>query len=220
MANLDEFKSAADERTGLVPMRVNRDLPPYAEGQIAGFPPQLAMEYEATGDASRYTGGDDGGNVTGPRAGSHADSTLYGAGTPVLGAAPRLSQYERRPENSPRSQSVPSAHPGDGTPVEPAQLPEGWRDFPANRLRGLAADLSGRPMVELTVEQAVKLIELAEGGMRVGRGDFLPDDPAGKAHMAGGDEAIAAGAREAIDARTDQPEVETRSSRRRRQNEE
>lgn len=209
MPTLDEFKQSANERTGLVPMRLNRAIMPYAEGQIAGFRPEVALQYELTGDAERYTGGEDsedGANVTGARAGSFEPP-------PTPGPAARLSHYERRPENSPRAQSVPSEHPGDGTQVLPAELPEGWREFEPVRLRGLAADLSGRNMVEITRDEAVKLIELAESGQRVGRGEFLADDPRGKAHRAGGDEAIAAGAAEALEARTDQPEVEVRPRR-------
>jgi hypothetical protein len=189
MSTLDELKRAADPRTGLVPMVVRKPMMPYAEGQIAGFPPELAVAYEASGTCEVFSGQADAGNVAGPPAGSHAAAftgTVGAAAAGVPGPVPAVTRYDRRPENSPRAQSVPAAVGGEGTPVESAELPEGWRELPAPKLREIAASLSGRRMVELSAEESVKIIEAAEEGRRVGRGDFgIEGDPRAMAHTAG-----------------------------------
>jgi hypothetical protein len=185
---------------------------PYAEGQVVGFPPEVALKYEQAGAAEQHSGGE-GANVTGPRAGSGTPAPVPGphgaTGSGV--AAIRSSLYEHRPEVTPRAQSINSANPGDSTPVGEAVLPEGWREFNQTQVRNLAAVLSGRNFVEISQDEAVKIIEAAEAGKRVGRGDYgIEGDERARAHVAGGDEAQAESHRATVEARTDQPEVETR----------
>jgi len=205
-SRLEELQQAALPNTGLVPMVMKVPLTPYGEGQVVGFPPDVALKYEQAGAAEQFSGGE-GANVTGPRAGSGTPAPVPGphgaTGSGV--AAIRSSLYENRPEITPRAQSINSANPGDATPVEPAQLPEGWREFNQTQVRELAAVLSGRAFVELSQDEAVKIIEAAEEGRRVGRGEFgIEGDERLRAHVAGGDEAQAESHRRTVEARTDQ----------------
>jgi hypothetical protein len=145
--------------------------------------------------------------VTGPRAGTGTPAPVPGphgaTGSGV--AAIRSTLYENRPEVTPRAQSINSANPGDATPAEPARLPERWREFNQTQVRELAAVLSGRLFVELTQDEAIKIIEAAEAGKRVGRGEFgIEGHDGAKAHVAGGDEAQAESTRQTVEARTDQ----------------
>jgi hypothetical protein len=215
-SRLEELQKAALPTTGLVPMQMIVPLTPYAEKQVVGFPPEVALKYEQAGAAEVYSGGDEAPNVTGPRAGSFAPAPVPGphSATGSGVAAIRSSLYENRPEVTPRAQAVSSANPGDSTTVEPAQLPEEWREFSAVQIRELAAVLSGKAFVELSQDEATQIVEAAEAGKRVGRGDFgIEGDPRAHAHAAGGDEAHAEGVRSTVEARTDQPEVETRARR-------
>lgn len=199
-SRLEELQAAALKTTGLVPMEMTVGVTPYGEGQVVGFPPDVAEKYEQAGAARLFKGGE-GANVTGPRAGSGAPAPVPGphgaTGSGV--AAIRSSLYENRPEVTPRAQSINSANPGDATQVEPAQLPENWREFNQTQVRELAAVLSGRPFVELSQDEATKIIEAAEAGKRVGRGDFgIEGDERARAHVAGGDEEIASGHRDQL----------------------
>lgn len=216
-SRIEELQKSALPLTGLVPMVMKTSVTPYAEGQVVGFPPDVALKYEQAGAAEQHRGGE-GANVTGPRAGTGTPQPVPGphgaTGSGV--SAIRSSLYENRPEVTPRAQSINSIVPGDSTPVGEAQLPEGWRELNQTQIRELAAVLAGRPFYELSQDEAIKIIEAAEAGKRVGRGDYgIEGDERARAHVAGGDEAHAESHRSTVEARTDQTEVEARPRGRR-----
>lgn len=133
---LEDFKSLANPRTGLVAMRVTRSFAPWVKGAVAGFPPAVAFDHFNNGDAVLYSPGD----------------------TPELRPAKFARPKGRAPKNPVMTETGPgdkvvlaSARAATEPPAtitskdlsggnKPVVLPDNWRDLHHLQIVKLATD--------------------------------------------------------------------------------
>lgn len=156
--NIDEARAAANPGTGLVPLRILKPFMPYRDGDIAGFPPDVAVQHVANQVAERYKA---------PKGGEKSEPVpVNPAPVPGLVYQPiDKTKYEGRPEISPLAQVAPNVQTGaPERALEKADIPENWQELSVAQRRSLASALSLRKYQEISGEEANAIIEAAAAG--------------------------------------------------------